>query len=77
MCNATVNYIGPSGGELTGAKICMYATSAGGNAVNVKVVVYGGFLILPTGTIGSDSESLPALSQTNPSHSVTLSFNIP
>ena len=48
-----------------GLSVCMFITRnyTMPNSVNVEVVVYGGILFLPTGTIDSDSVSIPKLGE--------------
>lgn len=48
---------------LEGMSVCMFITRNQTNSVNVKVDVYGGMLLLPTGTIDSDSVQIPKLGE--------------
>jgi hypothetical protein len=50
---------------LEGLNVCMFITKnyTQPNSVNVKVVAYGGLLLLPSGTIDSDSVSVPKLGE--------------
>jgi hypothetical protein len=74
-CKGTLSYIGPEAGKVEGAKVAMYITGAGEKSVNVRVVVYGGLLLLPSGTIDSDSVSAPTLGGEMKSFSFSLSCN--
>ena len=56
----TVNWLG---GEyaVSDTAVCMFIKESQLNSVDAKVVVYGGGLLLPTGTIDSDSVEIPTL----------------
>ncbi len=55
-----VNWLG---GEyaVSDTTVCMFIKEGQPNSVFVKVVVYGGILLLPAGTIDSDSVEIPTL----------------
>ena len=59
-CTGTVNWLG---GEyaVSDTAVCMFIKENKTNSVDVKVDVYGGGLLLPTGTIDSDSVEIPTL----------------
>jgi len=59
---------------LEGLSVCMYIMRnyTKTNAVDVEVVAYGGLLLLPSGTIDSDSVSVPKLGETLFSYDFSL-----
>lgn len=72
--SADIKYVGPAGYELSGVKVCAYVTSAGTNALNVKIEVYSGILLYPPGTLTYYSVDLPTMSQNNSTYHFSFNF---
>jgi len=76
-CKGSVTYIGPEGKYASGFSVFMGIMRAGANSVNIKVMLYGGGLILPKGKyISYDCVDVPDLGAESSPYPNSFEFSL-